>query len=1742
MNNWKLNVVFATTFFIFLIFACQKADLPSIDPELRAVSAKELVLKIGQSPTLEVQYYDQTGKINPQSVVAWTSSNSFVVSVDAQTGTLTPLKPGTATITASVVAHSGAILRQEFSVSVPIEGSLTISRTSDSPVLIGSLIPIILSFQLVDQVNTRLTPSHIIWRVASTENPILSIDENGVIRPLKPGTATVLLTVTHENIDYKSSIEIEVIQEPTLAIINPNAEVKIENKGLEPLTVQYVNEKGQSIDAKTGTIRWESSDQEILGIDSQTGQLTPIKLGTVVVKVSFDIDGEQYAEEIEIEVIQEPILTIINSNTEVKIGNKDLTPLSIDFINQKGQNINPNHGKIRWESSRREILEITSDNGALNPIKPGIATIRIFFDMDGKQYSKEIEMEVTQDPTLEITNPNTEIKVEDKDLKPLTVQYVNEEGQIIDVNTGTIKWNSNSREILEIEPLTGKLMPKKIGMTIVSATFNLNGEQYTNEIEIEVTQQIELILPSIESDMRIDGKPIQIGDFVFTSEKGIEETPDSFCWKSSHTEVLTTDCQGNVTLNKPGKVYLTLTISDDGKDYRRKTQEIVVTQDPVIHFEFPKETSIEVVRTTQEPIQLGYRFMDENGNTVTPETIHWKSSNPEALKIDTNGMIMALKADQVKITVSAYQKEVLLARNELVIIVKQPAMLEIINPPNEVSTLQTDPIQLQIKYTDEDGKQLTPSTSSITWISDDEDKLKVDEDGRLTPVNEGEATITVQIGDKDLTASHTIVVKREVDPELELNQSSQTLIQGESLLIDFTYRDQTGQPSSPQPQGLWTVSDSSVIDFNEDTGEIRALSPGSSTISITVEGLTKAITISVEVEPELSIDFPDVPLQLSRDTHDLNPTFTDHFSRDRTASQIISYENYDENIITINDEGRINPVTTGQTSIIIKTVYRGQSYQRSSTIEVVSFTIQDVPHLEVGQADYTLRVNFIDEKGDTSNPIVSWSSDFFELSSGKIELNKPGRNKRINARYSYKRGTYTASTTTSVTTDVAFGIDSFDRNLVIPQNGDGSQTLSATLNDEYGQSVSDSNYQIAWTSDDLSVATINDSGVLTPISKGTANISAEAIYNNQSYQSGSFSIEVEQPILILHRSVNGGVLKGENVNFEYSFTDGNGGLDLTPSTIRWRGVNSNEVFSANDVGTYEVIIEVIYASYTYKDTAEIKVRELSITGKPSNDEVVLGDSNPDLDFNFKNEQDIVTNVSSSSWRLKDPNKSSVLTVDTSTGQITAKSEGSATVVLTITYENQDHFIEYQITVKNPPSVHIDLESSTYERSDFVWKGLNYWYLWQENVSDLDDSKASSDDDYKRFIEQNSDYSSFFKGLLYNRGQRGGDLYSYSTSVQEIASVHSAAGFDNGLLFQIARVKSGSSQLVGIVQFAFPGTPADGKVSRGDVFSHVNGTRLTTNNYQSLLSSNSMRLKMIELQPSVDLDNPIAEVDLNKTATISKQSNVTRDPIMAHSIISKGSSKIGYLAYYQFHRSVSDLNAVFKTFADEPITDLILDLRYNRGGYLSTATALGSMISGQSSSSVFLQKNYNSKVANGAENEYFIDYLDSARTVPVNKLNVSNVYVLTSDRTASASEAVISGISPYVNVTVIGEQTVGKHLATLYLFDHNDSPSNYYKTSGDINSDHTLVLSVVISSLTNSSGESYGYDGFTPSSSNQLIESLIDLKPLGDEQDPLVKRALNLITGTSSRRFFGSQNNQLIPMVDSAEGWLIETLD
>ena len=126
-------------------------------------------------------------------------------------------------------------------------------------------------------------------------------------------------------------------------------------------------------------------------------------------------------------------------------------------------------------------------------------------------------------------------------------------------------------------------------------------------------------------------------------------------------------------------------------------------------------------------------------------------------------------------------------------------------------------------------------------------------------------------------------------------------------------------------------------------------------------------------------------------------------------------------------------------------------------------------------------------------------------------------------------------------------------------------------------------------------------------------------------------------------------------------------------------------------------------------------------------------------------------------------------------------------------------------------------------------------------------------------------------------------------------------------------------------------------------------------------------------------------------------------------------------------------------------------------------------------------------------------------MPLNSLNLSKVYILTSGRSASASELVINALSPYIEVIQIGTTTAGKYQASITLY---DSP-NFSREGA--NPSHTYAVQPLIYKSLNANGVTDYFNGLTPNIT--LGEQINNMGVLGDENEPLLAEAISNITGS-----------------------------
>lgn len=416
-------------------------------------------------------------------------------------------------------------------------------------------------------------------------------------------------------------------------------------------------------------------------------------------------------------------------------------------------------------------------------------------------------------------------------------------------------------------------------------------------------------------------------------------------------------------------------------------------------------------------------------------------------------------------------------------------------------------------------------------------------------------------------------------------------------------------------------------------------------------------------------------------------------------------------------------------------------------------------------------------------------------------------------------------------------------------------------------------------------------------------------------------------------------------------------------------------------------------------------------------------------------------------------------------------------------------------------------------NNWILENMKFWYLWHDKIPSKPDLAEAPAD--------------FFESLLYTSEDRFSWIQdNYQDLINSLQGVSKEAGYE----YRLYRESSSNNNVIAQIVYIKPSSPAaQAGLKRGDVITHINEQQITLSNYQELIGSIGANHTLRYRPLLVGWDS----FDTEKTASLTTV-EYQEDPNYMHTVIESGDHKIGYYVYNFFAVGPTsssttyddEMESVFADFKAQGITDLVLDLRYNSGGSEASANNLASLIgTGVTSNNVFLRREYNEDVENEILNDASLgeDYLTSNfKTKASNvggQLQNSRLYVLTSSRTASASELVINSLKPYMQVFIIGDTTYGKNVGSISLYQEND-PKN------------TWGMQPIVLKVYNSLNQSDYSKGFAPDIVN--MDNSLYIYPLGDARETLLSVALEQITGQAingrvanreTKQFIGSSLDQ-----------------
>ncbi|MDA9970500.1 S41 family peptidase [Flavobacteriaceae bacterium] len=429
----------------------------------------------------------------------------------------------------------------------------------------------------------------------------------------------------------------------------------------------------------------------------------------------------------------------------------------------------------------------------------------------------------------------------------------------------------------------------------------------------------------------------------------------------------------------------------------------------------------------------------------------------------------------------------------------------------------------------------------------------------------------------------------------------------------------------------------------------------------------------------------------------------------------------------------------------------------------------------------------------------------------------------------------------------------------------------------------------------------------------------------------------------------------------------------------------------------------------------------------------------------------------------------------------------------------------------------DTVSGNTDIKNFVWKAMNFAYLYKNDSPNLANDRFASEGDYQSFLNNYESPEGLFESLIYKRDSV--DRFSWITN-DYIALEQQFSGVTktNGAEFNFYYAPGSSSDVFGIVRLVQPNSNASiTTLTRGQVFNKIDGVGLTDANLRALLSSETYTLNLATYNTNgTNVPDDDSLTDGTETITLSK-AVYSENPIFKTEVLTINNENVGYLMYNGFVADYdAQLNAAFAEFQAQNIQQLVLDLRYNPGGSVNSATALGSMITGISSG-IFAKLQYNSDLQSLNTN---YDFTSTLSGEAINSVGLNKVYVIATGSSASASEMIINSLRSHIEVVQIGTKTVGKSQASVTLYDSPD-----FGKQG-ANPGHLYALQPLVAITVNKDDQAVPSTGLTPSI--EVKESVSNYGVLGDPSEPLLASALAAIqTGR-----FAVDVHGISPILDS----------
>ncbi len=782
----------------------------------------------------------------------FTSSNTAVAKVDA-TGKITAVSRGTANITAATENGIKAVCK--ITVNQPVTG-IEIDPTAE--VYTGERVTPYVSVLPQNANNQSVT-----WK--TSDPSIAKVSSTGEVTGIKAGKV-IITAVSQENKNFTASCEVTVKQHVTSVSFNEK-EVYI-NKGAEADLAYTV----YPADATDKEVTFESSDPTIVSVTNE-GHITA-KLGgqAVVTVISKDggFKGTCYVN------VVEPATGVSLNYTEKEMFVTDTLQLVATVSPSDAYN-----KLVKWSSDNAAIASVDSE-GVVTALKSGTATITAT-TVDGG-YTATCELTLLQRATAIVTD-RPEVKINRGTTCQLYAEVLPE-----DCYNKAFRWTSADESIATVteDGFVEGIAPGVVTLTCTSlesglyVTVQLTVHEPVTDFNL-VEEAEELYTP-LTKKLTAEILPLNASD-------------KSVTWKSSDESVATVSEDGTVTAVGKGEAIITATSNDSGiSDSCTFTvftgvEEIITEKDA---YSFHENTTM----------KLDYGF---NPEVVDDPRVKFESSDENVFTVSDDGTLTGIVLGQAELTITSLQNEN----------VSRTVAINITRAVTDISLDITD----KVLYTGDELKltetvlPADASDKSVIWRSSNEDAVAVDENGNVTAVARGFATVTATTVDGGFAASCEIEAI-QLPEEIASSKDKYVVFMGQPLTLDFEVL-----PADTNDKTLvWSSSDEDVALVDAD-GTVTPVSTGKCEVTARsiIDGVERTVEITViQLAEEIKFFCRVEDLEIGGKVR-LFATILPETTTDKS----FRWTSSDESIATVDKYGVVTAVSSGTVQIIATSLDEG---------------------------------------------------------------------------------------------------------------------------------------------------------------------------------------------------------------------------------------------------------------------------------------------------------------------------------------------------------------------------------------------------------------------------------------------------------------------------------------------------------------------------------------------------------------------------------------------------------------------------------------------------------------------------------------------------------------------------------------------------------------------------------------------------------------------------------------------------